>query len=77
MAKPQNRTRKHFQLNAAKLKRARKALCAKTETETIELALSLVIAEHQKNRLTHEANERFVESGINIKNVCRALADEE
>ncbi len=69
MAKTQNRIRKHFQLDAAKLKRAQKALRAKTETETIERALNLVIAEHRKNRLTHEANVRFVKSGIDIKDV--------
>ena len=33
------RTHKHFQLDSAKIKRAQKALRAKTETEAIERAL--------------------------------------
>ena len=67
MAKTQNRTHKHFQLDAAKLKRAQKALRAETETETVDLALDLLIAEHQKNSLVLAVNERFVKSGIDIK----------
>jgi|HubBroStandDraft_1064217.scaffolds.fasta_scaffold21784_2 hypothetical protein len=64
-----NRTHKHFQLDAAKLKRAQKALDAKTETETIELALDLVISEDRKSRLLWTATERFLRSGIEIKDV--------
>jgi hypothetical protein len=48
-------------------------LQAKTETETIERALDLVIAEYQRNRLAIEANERFVKSGIQVKDVCAIL----
>ena len=69
MAKTANRTRKHFLLDATKLKRAQKVLRAKTETETIDRALDLVITESQADRLALEANERFVRSGIDIKNV--------
>ena len=36
---------KHFRLDAAKLKRAQKLLNAPTETETVERALDLAIAE--------------------------------
>ena len=35
----------------AKIKRAQRALHAKTETEAIERALDFAIAEHEKNRL--------------------------
>jgi hypothetical protein len=63
------RTHKHFYLDAAKLKRAQKALGAKTETETIERALDFVIAEHKANRLAYAANDRFLKSGIAIKDV--------
>jgi hypothetical protein len=63
------RAHKHFQLDAIKIKRAQKALRAATETETIELALDLAIAEHERNRLAVEANERFIKSGIKIKDV--------
>jgi hypothetical protein len=65
---------KHFQLDNVKIHRAQKALRAKTETETIERALDAVIAEHQRNQLTIEANDRFIKSGIEIKDVYRKLA---
>ena len=67
MATARNRTHKHFQLDSVKIKRAQKALRAKTETETIERALDLAISEHESNRLTLEANERFLRSGGEIK----------
>jgi len=60
-------------LYATKLKRAQEVLGAKTETETIELALDLVIAQHRRNRLAWEANYRFVRSGVIIKDVYGKL----
>lgn len=63
------RSHKHFRLDAGKIKRAQKALQAATETETIERALDLAISEHERNRLTAEANERFVKSAITVKDV--------
>ena len=71
MASRSNRTHKHFLLDASKIKRAQKAVGAKTETETIELALDLVIAEDRKNRLLWTATERFLRSGVDIKDVYR------
>lgn len=68
-----NRSHKHFQLDAMKIKRAQKALRTKTETETIERALDLAIAEERRNRVLREANERFFRSGIEIKDVYGAL----
>ena len=65
---------KHFQLDAVKIRRAQKVLRAKTETETIERALDAVIAEHQRDQLTTQANDRFVKSGIQIKDVYGKLA---
>jgi hypothetical protein len=73
MATAKNRSHKHFQLDAVKIKRAQKALLAKTETETIERALDLAISEHRKNRLVLEATERFVKNGIDIKDVYGKL----
>jgi hypothetical protein len=73
MGTTKNRSHKHFQLDAVKIKRAQKALLAKTETETIERALDLAISEHRKNRLVLEATERFVKSGIDIKDVYGKL----
>lgn len=70
-----NRSHKHFQLDAIKIKRAQKALRAKTETETIERALDLAIAEERSNRLVQEANARFLKSGIVIEDVYGNLDD--
>jgi hypothetical protein len=67
------RTHKHFQLDATKIKRAQRALHAKTETEAIERALDFAIAEHERNRLVADASERFVRSGIEIKDVYGTL----
>ena len=67
------RSHKHFQLDAAKLRRAQRMLHADTETETIERALDIVIAEHERNRLTIEANNRFVISGIDVKDAYGTL----
>jgi hypothetical protein len=73
VATAKNRSHKHFQLDSAKIKRAQKVLRAKTETETIERALDLAIAEHQRNRSVLEATERFVKSGIDIEDVYGTL----
>jgi hypothetical protein len=73
VATAKNRSHKHFQLDSAKIKRAQKVLRAKTETETIERALDLALAEHQRNRSVLEATERFVKSGIAIEDVYGTL----
>jgi hypothetical protein len=69
------RAHKHFQLDSIKLKRAQKALDARTETEAVERALDLAIAEHEKNNSTREAHERFLESGAQIRDVYGKLSD--
>jgi hypothetical protein len=73
MANARNRAHKHFQLDPVKIKRAQRVLHADTETQAIERALDLVIAEHQSNRLGAEANDRFLKSGIEIKDVYGKL----
>ena len=73
MATTRARSHKHFQLDSVKLKRAQRVLHADTETATIERALDVVIAEHERNRLTVEANDRFVKSGIDIKDAYGIL----
>lgn len=67
------RLHKHFRLNAAKIKRVQRVLHAHTETEAIERALDLVISEHEKNRLAAQANDRFVKSGITVKDIYSTL----
>ena len=66
-------THKHFQLDSVKIQRAQKVLRAKTETETIERALDAVLAEHERDRLAIEAHERFMKSGIQIKDAFGKL----
>jgi hypothetical protein len=66
---------KHFRLDALKLKRAQKVLEATTETETVERALDLAIAEHERNRLVTEANRKFVRSGVIIRDVFGTLTE--
>jgi hypothetical protein len=73
MARTRNRAHKHFQLDPIKITRAQRALRANTETEAIERALDLVIAEHKSNRLGTEANDRFLKSSIEIKDVYGKL----
>ena len=75
MATASNRTiHKHFRLDSARLKRAQKVLNARTETEAVERALDLAISEHERNRLTAEANRKFLQSGIAIRDVFGTLA---
>jgi hypothetical protein len=70
MATANSRTiHKHFRLDSIKLKRAQKALDGKTETETVERALDLAISEHERNRLVVAANQKFLKSGIIIRDV--------
>lgn len=73
MATTRNRVHKHFQLDAAKIKRAQRMLQAKTETEAIEKALDFAIDEYEKNRIVAEANERLIRSGIEIQDVYGKL----
>lgn len=64
---------KHFRLDSIKLKRAQKVLDATTETETVERALDLAISEHERSKLAAEANQRFVRSGVVIRDVFGKL----
>ena len=66
---------KHFRLDAAKLKRAQKLLNAPTETDTVERALDLAIAEEERDRRLREAHEEFFRSGIEIRDVFGALGE--
>lgn len=66
---------KNFRLDPAQIARAQKVLGASTETETIVRALDHVISEAERNRLTIQANQRFLKSGIDIKDVFGNLAE--
>lgn len=70
MPTPKARVRhKHFRLDSSKISRAKKLLRAETETETIERALDFVLSEHQRNQLSWGANERFLKSGVELKDI--------
>ena len=73
MAIRRARSHKHFRLDAAKIKRPQKVLRASTETVAIERALDLVISEFERNRRAAEVNERFDQSGIEIKDIYGVL----
>ena len=74
MATAKSRTiHKHFRLDSIKLKHAQKVLETRTETETVERALDLAISEHERNRLTTEANQKFLKSGVVIRDVFGTL----
>lgn len=75
MAVAGKRIHMHFQLDSSKIKRAKRVLHAKTDTEAIERALDFAIAEHEKNRLVLQANDRFIRSGVEIKDVYGTLGD--
>ena len=68
---------KRFTLDETKLKKAQKLLGAKTETETIELALAAVISERERQRRAWLATERFLKSSAVIKDVFGRLGEAE
>ncbi len=72
MSHGKKRKHKLVRIDPMKLKRAQKALRARNEKEAIELALDLAIEEYA-NRLTLRATERFVSSGIEIRDVYGVL----
>jgi hypothetical protein len=76
MAAPMRRTvHKNFRLDPVQIARAKKALAAATETETIVRALDYVIAESARDRATSEANNRFLKSGILIHDAFGSLVE--
>lgn len=58
------RKNKHFLLNQTKLKKAQKVLGTKTETETIEIALEMVVSEAEKNKTASAAHENFIKNAV-------------
>jgi hypothetical protein len=64
---------KHYVLDEAKIRRAQKLLGAKTETETIERAREEVITERERIRTARLAHKRFLNSGVQIRDVYGTL----
>ncbi|HMD37741.1 MAG TPA: hypothetical protein VKH15_00575 [Candidatus Acidoferrum sp.] len=73
-ARTKSLVHKQSLLDCVKIRLGQEILGAKTENETIEHALDAVIAEHERGRLAVQANERFIKSGIRIKDVFGKLA---
>ena len=71
----QRTVHKNFRLDPVQIARAKKVLGASTETETIVRALDHVISEAERNRLTIQANQRFLKSGIVIQDVFGSLTE--
>ncbi len=66
---------KHVVLDQSKIKQAQKLLGTQTEKETIERALEEVINEGERNAQAWKSHEKFVKSGIEIKDVYGVLSD--
>ena len=66
---------KNFRLDPAQIARAKKALAATTETETIVRSMDFVISEAARNRATAEAHQRFLKSGIRIHDAFGSLTE--
>lgn len=56
---------KHFRLNQDLIKNAKKILGAKTETETIESALSEIIYQEKMRRFIEQTGKKFSFEGLN------------
>ena len=59
------KTAKHFRLDQALIKSAQKILGAKTETETIESALSDVIYQEKMRKFIEQTKGKFEFEGLN------------
>jgi len=59
------KTAKHFRLDETLIKNAQKVLGAKTETETIESALSDVIYQDKMRRFIEQTRGKFKFEGLN------------
>lgn len=66
---------KRYTLDETKIKRARKLLGTKTDTETIDRALDEVITERERSSRAWAATERFIKSRVVIKDVFGRITD--
>jgi hypothetical protein len=67
---------KHLILNQVKIDLAKEILGAKTETETIELALDSIITEEERNKKAFEIHEEFLASDARIEDVFGNLEND-
>lgn len=59
------KTAKHFRLDQAMIKNAQKILGSKTETETIETALSEIIYQEKMRKFIEQTSGKFRFEGLN------------
>ena len=73
MKHPVNRRSKHFIVDDSQLKLARKLTGAKSDTETIEVALTELINNRQQNLQAWKATEKLIKSGVDVRDVFGRL----
>ena len=56
-------------------KRCLLAAATETETEAVDRALDLAISEYERSRLALDANQKFLKSGIVIRDAFGTLAE--
>ena len=71
-----NRRNKYFILDDNQLKLARKLIRAKSDTETIEIALTELINKRQSDHQVWKATEKLIKSGIEVHDVFGRLDDQ-
>ena len=59
-----SRKNKHFQLDQARLKKDQKLLGARTETETVKVALERIISEAENVERARAAQNKFLQTAI-------------
>ena len=69
------KTLKDLRIDPDKIRQARRLLRAKTVCETIDRALDFAIRELERNRAANKAHARFLQSGIQIRDVFGNLED--
>ncbi len=66
---------KHYRLSGDKIRRVQRLLGARTQTEAIERALDELIAEHERRRIVDRAHDRFLRSGISLRDAYGTLEE--
>lgn len=64
---------KHVRMDAVKIRRLKKVMNAKTDTEVLSRAVDIALSEYDKNRIVLKATKEFLQSGIEIQDVLGAL----
>ena len=66
---------KDLPIDPDKIRQARRLLGASTVCETIDRALDFAIRELERNRKANKAHDRFLQSGIQIRDLFGKLED--